>query len=679
MKRLFAILLAAALLLTLAGCGQRILTIGPFNKKEIAVTTLEEFLNAIGSGRIIRLDAEILLSEAEGGSGYDPPWPGSEILHWEEVFDGWELVINGVKNLTLRCGPQGSLVTGPRYSFVLNFEGCKGITLEGLTAGHTQGGTCAGGVLRFADCENIKINDCDLYGCGTEGLVMENVDGLAMGGGSIYECTFDIMTALKSQNLTFKGCAFRDNGEFTLIQLSNVDGLLFEDCLFENNGDEMSAVFGESWWGGGDSENANITVKGCTFRNNRTDSLSFLDDIVFEDCVFEGNVFDGDSGLYGDWRTRVIDFDYAWAVREGTRDKPGTRLAAVEYAGGLEDLTLAVGAGLPVPVRYGGEKKATGENGEYWAAYEGISGPYWSAAQGALTSFEYLLLPESRKSELITLTPAKAKDNYDTASGGFNYNHGHPPAALADVKAMEAFKDGRKILHSELLATDGTGGRVALFQYENTDEGLLILAYINGDKLITEELTSYIYEGDDGEKEGPYWRADMEENDISEFEAAMLCDTGDGLVLAYWWYGAEGTSRSLMVEDNGEFVTALPASGAWYYDHWDDRFYQSGEFYDDGHGIEDMSDDELVDYLTACVEEAYERTHAARGPLEARVPGGTTGLPDEGECRDVLLGTVSGNKFTAVIHYTIAPSGAIYKFFPDDDEWGLIYRLDAVG
>ena len=571
MKKIFAMILAVALLLALAGCGEG-KSILAMAKKEIAVTTLEEFLDAIGSGKNVRLDAEILLSravESEGDFGYAPPDPGNKALRWERAFDGFELVVSGVRNLTIRCGPKGGLVTAPRYSFVLNFEDCRGITLEGLTAGHTVGGTCEGGVLRFADCKDITIKDCDLYGCGTEGLLLENVDGLAMEGGSIYECTYDIMTALDSKNLTFRGCAFRDNGEYNLVGLADAVGVLFEDCLFEGNRGDV--FFGGTWWGDGGCED--VTVNNCTFRGNVAGVFCDADAINFEDCVFEDNRFDGDEGEW-EYKMRVIDFDYAWATREGTQDRPGKHLAAVGYAGGPESLTLAVGTGQPFAVKYEGEKKATGDNGEYWEVYEGVTGPYWSTAE-KLTRYEYLLLPASREGGLLKMTPAKAKNNkFDDVASGFEYNHGHPAASKADVATMEAYKGGRKVLHSELLATDETGGRVALFQYENTDEGLLILAYINGERLITEELTAYIYEDEDGQA-GPYWRADMEENDISEFEVAMLCETDAGLILAYWWYGAEGTIRSLMVEDGGEFVNVSPTSGAWYYDHWDDTFYQA--------------------------------------------------------------------------------------------------------
>jgi len=89
-----------------------------------------------------------------------------------------------------------------------------------------------------------------------------------------------------------------------------------------------------------------------------------------------------------------------------------------------------------------------------------------------------------------------------------------------------------------------------------------------------------------------------------------------------------------------------------------------------------LDDDGLVAYLLANVEEAYERVYEMRGPLEAKVPGDNTDLPEEAGCRDILLESAFGE---TIIRYTVAPSGAIYEYFPDDGEWGLIYVPGAVG
>jgi hypothetical protein len=260
----------------------------------------------------------------------------------------------------------------------------------------------------------------------------------------------------------------------------------------------------------------------------------------------------------------LLKASYAWAVRDGDWETPGTRLAAVEYAGKLEKLTLAAGADTLFPVKYEGEKQATGENWEYGATYEGITGPHWSA-EVPLSSYNYLLLPEACKDGLLAFTPGEAEETWE--GGGFDFNHGHPPADPADVEAMEAFKKGRAVLHSELLATDENGGRVSLFQYENRDEGLLVLAYINGDRVVTQEFTAGVYE------DGAAWRADAEGDDICVFELVTLCETDAGLVIAYLWYGPEGTGKWLVKEDGGAFAEF--ETDIWSYNHWEDKFYQA--------------------------------------------------------------------------------------------------------
>ncbi|MCL2105896.1 MAG: hypothetical protein FWH26_02360 [Oscillospiraceae bacterium] len=255
--------------------------------------------------------------------------------------------------------------------------------------------------------------------------------------------------------------------------------------------------------------------------------------------------------------------NYAWAISNGDWETPGTHLAAVEYAGSPESLTLAVGWNQLFPLRYEGEKEATGENGEYGASYAGIAGHYWSVESILPVGWgSCLLLPASCEAGILALTPAVAGEDI---VNGF-YNHGHPPADPADVTEMEGRKNGRRVLHSELLATDENGGRVSLFQFESTDMGLLVLAYINGDRVIAQEFSNPV------DEHGVIWRADAEEDDICVFEVTMLCETDAGLVLAYLWYGPEGTGKLLVAEDGGAFVEL--ASDAWTYDHWENRYYR---------------------------------------------------------------------------------------------------------
>ena len=70
--------------------------------------------------------------------------------------------------------PGIEIVSTPRYAAVMRFESCRNLRFEGFTAGHTDGaGTCTGAVLNFANCTDVEVDRCDLYGCGTYGVELE--------------------------------------------------------------------------------------------------------------------------------------------------------------------------------------------------------------------------------------------------------------------------------------------------------------------------------------------------------------------------------------------------------------------------------------------------------------------------------------------------------------------------
>ncbi|MDR3208182.1 MAG: hypothetical protein LBT60_07645 [Oscillospiraceae bacterium] len=281
-------------------------------------------------------------------------------------------------------------------------------------------------------------------------------------------------------------------------------------------------------------------------------------------------------------RLADIQSGWVWALSNGESETPGDRLVAVSYAapGDWESRTLAVGSGGVFPVGYAGEKEADGRNGDYYLTFDGVPGPSWRVAEGSLPvgQDDYLLLPASCQSGLLAFTPVK-EDPAERA--GFD-NHGHPAADPADVATMEALKKGRVVMHSELLATDADGGRVALFQFENTDYGLLILAYLRGDLVIVREFIGSVW------ADGVGWRADMEPDDAALFEVAMLCQTAEGLTIGFLWYGAEGVNRYLLAENGGHFTDFV--SESWYYDRWEDSVQQT---------VYELSNAELWPELTA--------------------------------------------------------------------------------
>ena len=268
----------------------------------IRVSDAREFLEALGSDRIIEMDCtgdynlsqwdpyfEIKKDEPKlergvswsalgGGFAWLAP---SKDESWSQLYKGGELTLRGIKNLTIRGGgPEGAraeIIVNPRIAFVMRFENCSGITIDGVSAGHSEGGGCLGGVFSFLDSSRITITDARIYGCGTEGLLLSNVSGVKVTDSSIYDCTYYIMTVSGGENIAFEDCVFMDNQEFSLINVSGTRNMSFSKCYFnDNRGEQMFEVKGTA-----------ISVSNSSFNRNKTNSLiQDSKNVKFKDCKF---------------------------------------------------------------------------------------------------------------------------------------------------------------------------------------------------------------------------------------------------------------------------------------------------------------------------------------------------------------------------------------------------------
>ena len=177
----------------------------------VTVSTIDEFLKAIGPDRTILLEGELFdLSEA---SSYGKT--GSEYYRWAECYDGPKLVIENVSGLSIVAplgdAPPVVISAAPRYADVLSFVNCSDLVLEGFTAGHTkEPGACAGGVLNFESCRNVQIERCRLFGCGILGIQTANCGDLTLKRTEIYECSQGAGDFYKTGSVVFHDCSVHD-------------------------------------------------------------------------------------------------------------------------------------------------------------------------------------------------------------------------------------------------------------------------------------------------------------------------------------------------------------------------------------------------------------------------------------------------------------------------------------
>ncbi|MCL1803694.1 MAG: hypothetical protein FWG30_08680 [Eubacteriaceae bacterium] len=259
----------------------------------------------------------------------------------------------------------------------------------------------------------------------------------------------------------------------------------------------------------------------------------------------------------------------AWAVS----NSDFSALAAVEYANGtdFEKLSIAVCTSGIARIEYAGEKEAIGENSLYYSTYEGVTGPSWNVAskEGVEQSFSFFLLDGAIEESVFGIESGhsleRERDDYSS--------HGHLPASDEDIQVAIQLKGGRQVKHSELLGTLSDGGRISVFQYENTDYAMIVLAYINGEKVVYKDFYSNVFNGT------AFWRADAESEDICMFDIVAAVNTDEGLMIALQWSGPEGAMRYILVENNGKFAEFM--DDYWSHDVWEDKFNRyDGEILD---------------------------------------------------------------------------------------------------
>lgn len=176
---------------------------------KVHVTNVDEFLAAIAPDTTIYLEpGEYNLAQATGYSAL-----GSAYCHWQSTYDGYELVIRGVNDLTIEAAdPEAvSIVTEPRYADVLRFVNLNNLCLKNIKVGHTlEPGACSGGVLMLEYVNDSSIENCKLYGCGTVGIEALSCSGLNVADTEIYECSSGGAWFYRCTNVRMDGCDIHD-------------------------------------------------------------------------------------------------------------------------------------------------------------------------------------------------------------------------------------------------------------------------------------------------------------------------------------------------------------------------------------------------------------------------------------------------------------------------------------
>ena len=318
--RILAAALALALLL---GCG---IAAGPAavaapsdgEGETVRVSSVDGLLSAIAPDTVIELAAGTYDLSSASDYGQDTHSP---YYSWNGAYDGFELDLHNVQNLTLRGAGKGETVLSavPRYANVLKITGCRNVSVEALTAGHTQEpGWCQGGVLYFESTDGAVVSDCGLYGCGILGVRARDCSALTVKDSEIYECSFGAVDVHQCRDTRVEGCDIHDHG------------------TREGEGEALN-LFSVSYSEG-------FTVYNCRIHDNRAQNLlnsSYTKSALFLSCDVTGNAFGSAVFSFRQYGAAVDgcrfegnDVSHGWYTGDGVHasDLDGDALEDAELA-----------------------------------------------------------------------------------------------------------------------------------------------------------------------------------------------------------------------------------------------------------------------------------------------------------------------------------------------------------
>lgn len=185
-------------------------------------------------------EAEVWDQETYDSDGYLPAG-----IYCEEVFDGSQLILNDFDYVTIMSADKNDpakIVCDPRYANVLTFVDCDDLTLDHVIVGHSDGeGYCTGNVLSLIYSWNVNVIDCDLYGCGTYGLNIDDCYNVSVVDSLIHDCTYGC-AVITDSTVAMKYTEFYDCKEFVMFEVYESD-IDFIGCVFEDlDGEFMSEL-----------------------------------------------------------------------------------------------------------------------------------------------------------------------------------------------------------------------------------------------------------------------------------------------------------------------------------------------------------------------------------------------------------------------------------------------------
>ena len=211
--------------------------------KNVTVTNADDFIKAIASNTNItlKINGTLKISDAldkldksrdvadKESDEYAQLAPG---VYYTGEFDGRAILIANINNLTINGVSANAthIQSEATYADVLRFAYCNNITVKNIKAGHVEKGYCVGDVISFSNCKNSNIDNCDLYGCGVNGLSMYETSGLKVSNTEIHDCSENMVVISDCQNIRFITCSMHNCGAGIATWGAKNANITYEEC-----------------------------------------------------------------------------------------------------------------------------------------------------------------------------------------------------------------------------------------------------------------------------------------------------------------------------------------------------------------------------------------------------------------------------------------------------------------
>lgn len=220
--------------------------------ERIEVASMREFITALGSDRTIVMKPGVYVWRDGDVLGYSDGAESYDGLS-EHLRDG---TIHDVDNLTIAGLGEGARILQPdAYDHVLAFHNVRGLTLYNLVLGHhADRGWCAGGVVRIIGGRDIVIDGLEMFGSGTEGLTLSEVEDVDVGHSVVWGCSEQLSTIFHAKNVRIHDTVFRDNGPDLLrgFNLGRAQVLMQRVTIRDNHCGEPMSGYGTLFSDGSD-------------------------------------------------------------------------------------------------------------------------------------------------------------------------------------------------------------------------------------------------------------------------------------------------------------------------------------------------------------------------------------------------------------------------------------------